>query len=116
RAMRIDENMTLMGEAVLHRAPTQIADLRERPGNVLRDANLAAGYRSVLIVPLIGADRIFGALLLQRRRPGEIPEAALRRNQPLAAQSVLAIQNARLVPEIADKGEQFAPASQHTSQ
>src|SRR5205823_66895 len=77
---------------------------------------LAAGYRSVLVVPLIGADQIFGALLLQRRRPGEFPEAEVRLMQTLAAQSVLAIQNAGLFREIADKSEQLALASQHKSQ
>ncbi|MBV9151512.1 MAG: GAF domain-containing protein, partial [Alphaproteobacteria bacterium] len=116
RQMHIDQNMTLMGDAVARRAPTQIADLRDRPGNVLRDATLAAGYRSVLIVPLVGADRIFGVLLLQRRRTGEFPEATVRLMQTLAAQSVLAIQNARLFREIADKSEQLAMASQHKSQ
>jgi signal transduction histidine kinase len=116
RDMRIDQGATLMGEAVTHRAPAQIADLRERPSNVLRDATLAAGYRSVLVVPLVGADRIFGALLLQRRRPGEFPEAEVRLMQTLAAQSVLAIQNAGLFREIADKSEELRLASQHKSQ
>jgi len=116
RDMRIEQHATLMGEAVAHRAPVQIADLRERPSNVLRDATLAAGYRSVLVVPLVGADRIFGALLLQRRRPGEFPEAAVRLMQTLAAQSVLAIENARLFREIADKSEELRLASQHKSQ
>ena len=116
RDMRIERNATLMGEAVTHRAPAQIPDLRERPSNMLRDATLAAGYRSILIVPLVGADRIFGALLLQRRRPGEFPEAAVRLMQTLASQSVLAIQNARLFREIADKSEELRLASQHKSQ
>jgi len=116
REMRIERDATLMGEAVTRRSPAQIADLRERPSNVLRDATLAAGFHSVLIVPLIGADQIYGALLLQRRRPGEFPEAAVRLMQTLAAQSVLAIQNARLFREIADKSEQLALASQHKSQ
>jgi signal transduction histidine kinase len=116
RDMRIEQNATLMGEAVTHRVPAQIPDLRERPSNVLRDVTVAAGYRSVLVVPLVGADRIFGALLLQRRRPGEFPEAAVRLMQTLAAQSVLAIQNARLFREIADKSEELRLASQHKSQ
>jgi signal transduction histidine kinase len=116
REMHIDRDATLMGEAVSRHAPAHIADLRERPSNVLRDATLAAGYRSVLIVPLVGADQIYGALLLHRRRPSEFPEAALRLMQTLAAQSVLAIQNARLFREIADKSEQLALASQHKSQ
>src|SRR5207253_951407 len=52
----------------------------------------------------------------QRRRPGEFPEAEVRLMQTLAAQSVLAIQNAGLFREIADKSEQLALASQHKSQ
>ena len=70
----------------------------------------------MLIVPLVGADQIFGALLLQRRLPGEFPEPAVRLLQTLAGQSVLAIQNARLFREIAEKSEQLALASQHKSQ
>src|SRR5437763_13149845 len=116
RDMRIEENATALGEAVTTRAPVQIADLRERPSNLLRDVTLAAGFRSVLIVPLVGADQIFGALLLQRRVPGEFPEPAVRLLQTLAGQSVLAIQNARLFREIAEKSEQLALASQHKSQ
>ena len=116
RDMRIEENATAIGEAVMTRAPVQIADLRERSSNSLRDVTLAAGFHSVLIVPLVGADQIFGALLLQRRLPGEFPEPAVRLLQTLAGQSVLAIQNARLFREIAEKSEQLALASQHKSQ
>jgi signal transduction histidine kinase len=65
---------------------------------------------------LVGADQLFGALLLQRRRPGEFPEATVRLMQTLASQSVLAIQNARLFREIADKSEELRLASQHKSQ
>ena len=77
---------------------------------------LAAGFRSALIVPLVGAERIFGAIVLQRRAAGEFPEATVRLMQTLASQSVLAIQNARLFREIADKSEQLPLASQHKSQ
>ena len=82
----------------------------------MRDINVAAGYRSALIVPLVGGDRIFGAIVLQRRAAGEFPEATVRLMQTLAAQSVLAIQNARLFNEIAEKSEQLAEASRHKSQ
>jgi signal transduction histidine kinase len=67
-------------------------------------------------VPLVAADRIFGATVLQRRAVGEFPEATVRLMQTLAAQSVLAIQNARLFREIAEKSEELAQASQHKSQ
>jgi signal transduction histidine kinase len=69
-----------------------------------------------LIVPLVGPERILGALILQRRATGEFPAETVQLMQTLASQSVLAIQNARLFREIADKSEQLALASQHKSQ
>jgi signal transduction histidine kinase/HAMP domain-containing protein/uncharacterized protein YdeI (YjbR/CyaY-like superfamily) len=116
RDLNVGETMTGMGDAIARRAPLQIPDLRERPSNPVRDAALAAGFRSVLIVPLVGADRIMGVTILQRRAVGEFPEATVRLMQTLASQSVLAIQNARLFREIADKSEQLAQASEHKSQ
>jgi GAF domain-containing protein len=116
RDVSVTEDVTALGEAMASRAPVQIPDLRERAGNPLRDAALAAGYRSVLIVPLVGANRIFGAIVLQRRTVGEFPEATVRLMQTLAVQSALAIQNARLFREIADKSEELRLASQHKSQ
>jgi cell cycle sensor histidine kinase DivJ len=51
-----------------------------------------------------------------RQEAGEFPAETVRLMQTLASQSVLAIQNARLFREIADKSEQLALASQHKSQ
>ena len=103
RELTIPEKMTGMGEAIAHRAPLQIPDLRERAPNPLRDQGLAAGYRSVLIVPLVGADRILGATILQRRATGEFPPETVRLMQTLASQSVMAIQNARLIGELRER-------------
>jgi GAF domain-containing protein/HAMP domain-containing protein len=114
--LRILESETAMGEATARRMPVQLADLVQRPSAPLRDVNLAAGYRGVLIVPLVGPERILGALVLQRRAAGEFPAEAVQLMQTLASQSVLAIQNARLFREIADKSEQLALASEHKSQ
>jgi GAF domain-containing protein len=114
--LRIPETETAMGEAAARRTPIQLADLADRPSAPLRDASLAAGIRGVLIVPLVGPERILGALILQRRATGEFPPETVQLMQTLASQSVLAIQNARLFREIADKSEQLALASQHKSQ
>ena len=114
--LHVPEAETAMGEAAARRAPIQLADLADRPRAALRDASLAAGFRGVLIVPLVGPERILGALVLQRRAAGEFPAETVRLMQTLASQSVLAIQNARLFREIADKSEQLALASEHKSQ
>ena len=57
------------------------------------------GYRARLVVPLLAADRIVGALVVRRKAPGEFPKNTIELLQ-FAAQSVLAIQNARLFSEI----------------
>jgi signal transduction histidine kinase len=97
------ETETAMGEAAAQRAPIQIADIAERPSSPLRDVSLAAGYRAVLIVPLVGQDRILGAIHLQRRMAGEFPPDTVRLMQTLASQSVLAIQNARLIAQLRER-------------
>ena len=114
--LRIAETESGMGEAAARRAPVQLTDLAQRPSYPLRDLTLAAGYHSALIVPLVGAERILGAIILMRKEAGEFPPETVRLIQTLASQSVLAIQNARLFREIADKSEQLALASQHKSQ
>ena len=77
---------------------------------------MRAGFRALLIIPLLGAERIVGALVVRRKRPGEFPKQTIDLLQTFAAQSVLAIQNARLFHEIEDKSRQLEVASQHKSQ
>jgi signal transduction histidine kinase/DNA-binding NarL/FixJ family response regulator len=101
--LRIPETETAMGEAAARSSPIQIADLAERASGPLRDASLAAGYRAVLIVPLVGQERVLGTLVLQRRATGEFPPEAVRLMQTLASQSVLAIENARLIAQLRER-------------
>jgi signal transduction histidine kinase len=105
-----------IGQAARERVPLQLADLQKEPPSDLLEVVVRAGYRAVLIVPLLGADRIVGALLVRRKRPGEFSKQTIDVLQTFAAQSVLAIQNARLFQEIGDKSRQLAEASQHKSQ
>jgi signal transduction histidine kinase len=75
-----------------------------------------AGYRALLIVPMLGPGRIVGALVVRRKAPGKFPNGTVELLQTFAAQSVLAIQNARLFAEIEDKSRQLELASQNKSQ
>jgi signal transduction histidine kinase len=54
--------------------------------------------------------------VVRRKAPGEFSKSTVELLQTFAAQSVLAIQNARLFAEIGEKGQQLAEASQHKSQ
>ena len=96
--------------------PVQIPDVQNDPSAPVLDVIVRAGFRALLTVPLLGADRIVGALVVRRRRPGEFPKSTVDLLQTFAAQSVLAIQNARLFSEIEEKSRQLAEASQHKSQ
>jgi signal transduction histidine kinase len=64
----------------------------------------------------VGADRVVGALVIRRKQPGKFPTSTVELLQTFAAQSVLAIQNARLFSEIEDKSRQLQLASEHKSQ
>jgi signal transduction histidine kinase/CheY-like chemotaxis protein/HPt (histidine-containing phosphotransfer) domain-containing protein len=114
--LQIRETETGMGQAAAARSPLQLADLAERPSFPLRDATLAAGFRGVLIVPVVGAGQVLGAIVLQRRQAGEFAAETVRLMQTLASQSVLAIQNAAMFREIAEKNAELVLVSRHKSQ
>ena len=110
-----------LAQATAQRAPTQVADLRNRPSppqraTPIQQIVLEAGFRARMIVPLLGANRVVGALVVRRKAPGEFPARTVDLLQTFAAQSVLAIQNARLFREVEIKGHQLEVASRHKSQ
>ena len=106
---------TAVGRAAEQRRAIQVPDIQSDPSSAL-DVIVHAGFRALLTVPLLGADRIVGALVVRRKKPGEFTEDIVDLLQTFAAQSVMAIQNARLFHEIEEKGRQLAEASQHKSQ
>jgi len=65
---------------------------------------------------LVSADQVVGALVIRRKQLGEFPKGTIHLLQTFAAQSVLAIQNARLFREIEEKSRQLAMASENKSQ
>ena len=107
------------GQAALLRAPVQVADvLAEGSYGVTRVRVIfeRRGYRSVLAVPLLFEERIVGVLAIWRLQSGLLAAPIVNLVQTLATQSVLAIQNARLFQEIADKSRQLEVASRHKSE
>jgi signal transduction histidine kinase/DNA-binding response OmpR family regulator/HAMP domain-containing protein len=105
-----------IAEAAAQRAPVQIPDLEDMPASPVRGILLRAGYRALLVVPLLGPEGIIGVLVVRRKASGEFPKHTIDLLQTFAAQSVLAIQNANLFAEVEEKGRQLEMASQHKSQ
>ena len=116
RSQTVRLGETVLGEAVARREPLQIPDLQDEAKVAVHELVLKAGYRSLLIVPLIRPNQVVGALVVRRRAPGEFPQSTVDLLMTFAEQSVLAIQNARLFSEIEEKGRQIELASKHKSQ
>ena len=62
RASHIRIGQTGISEAVERRVPIQIPDVQDDPSITL-DIIVRAGFRALLYVPLLGTDRIVGALV-----------------------------------------------------
>ena len=107
---------TVIGQATQERRAIQLPDLQPGSSSLILDVILRAGFRAWLTIPLFAADRIVGALVVRRRKPGEFPKETVELLETFGAQSVLAIQNARLFHEIEDKARELEIASQHKSQ
>jgi len=116
RESRIRIGETAVGRCAQERIPVQVVDVEKDTGYLLRELLIREGIRSLLAVPLLREDRVIGALVIRREEVGEFPQAVVTLLQTFAAQSVLAIQNARLFKEIQEKGDELAAASQHKSQ
>ncbi len=96
--------------------PIQNADLQEETPNPINAITLRAGYRARLTAPLFRGNDVVGLLVVRRRAPGAFPQSTVDLIKTFAAQSVLAIQNARLFHEIEDKRRELEVAGQHKSQ
>ena len=108
-----------MGTAAVTRAPVQVPDMLDEHSAVLpriRPSFAQAGYRSLLAVPLLLEQQIFGGLVVYRSESGTFSTDVVNLLQTFATQSTLAIQNARLFREIEEKGQQLEIASKHKSQ
>jgi signal transduction histidine kinase len=105
-----------MGLSATSRKPISIPDLSTAPNYPLRDPTLAAGFTSVLVVPLLSQNEILGALVLLRYASGDFPASTIGLMQTFAHQSVLAMNNARLFREVDQKRRELAIANDHKAQ
>jgi len=98
--------------------PTQIPDILSDNTyqTRLRETLVGSGYRALLAVPLLRENRIIGGLVVNRKTPGEFAPDVIELLRTFAAQSALAIQNARLFQEIEEKSRQLEVANRHKSE
>jgi two-component system, NtrC family, sensor kinase len=117
RATPLRRGEGTVGRVADTRAPIQISDISG--GTAYRgrlEVIVRSGYRAILSLPLLREDQLIGALTVNAKTPREFPSAVVDLLTTFATQSALAIQNARLFREIADKSSQLEVASQHKSE
>jgi GAF domain-containing protein len=118
RATRIPKGEGVLGRTAVTLEPVQVPDITV-PGayqSRLRGNLIESGIRAVLAVPMVREGQLIGCLAVTRNQPGDFPADTIDLLRTFATQSALAIQNARLFQEIADKSRQLEAASQHKSE
>jgi GAF domain-containing protein len=93
RLSLVERNVALL---LAEREPIQVADLTEEVLSDIDRIIVRAGYRARLAAPLFRGDDIVGLLVVRGRTPGAFPQSTVDLVKTFAAQSVVAIQNARL--------------------
>src|SRR5262245_41080080 len=102
--------------AIERHEPIQIPDIHQEPLTPLRNLVERAGYRAILVAPLMRPVETVGLLVVRRRQAGQFSNGTVDLIKTFAAQSVLTIQNARLFSEIDEKSRQLETESKHKSQ
>jgi GAF domain-containing protein len=82
------------------RAVIQVADLRDEAANEINEITMRAGFRARLIAPLVRGEDVVGLLVVRRRAPGTFPQSTVDLIKTFAAQSAVAIENARLFKSV----------------
>ncbi|WP_270887780.1 response regulator [Pedococcus sp. 5OH_020] len=116
RQSRIHVEESFVGRAAASDTVAQIPDLSA----VDLDPHLAvlhaAGWRSLVAIPMTRPDRIVGALVVRRKQPGGFSAEICELLSAFASQSTIALVNARLYQELERQSAELAEASRHKSE
>jgi signal transduction histidine kinase len=107
---RIGLDETTVAQALAEGDPVQIADLKQQPSSVVYEIILHAGFRAVLVAPLLRGEEIVGLLVVRRRTPGTFPQNTIDLIKTFAAQSAVAIENAGLFKNVEASLEELRTA------
>jgi class 3 adenylate cyclase/HAMP domain-containing protein len=106
----IDRAGSTLGDAAASGEPITIPNLHKAGDIPLRDVAVAAGFYSVLVVPLGDQTGVLGSLVVLRRNAGDFPQNVVGLMKTFAHQAVLAMRNARLFTEVNAKSRELEVA------
>src|SRR5262245_48615507 len=108
---------TVAGRVLLEGKPVHIPDIQSDPELMrFRQMSRAAGFHSILGLPLLREGNPIGVIILARKVARAFSDKQIELATTFADQAVIAIENVRLFEEIQDKSRQLEIASQHKSQ
>src|SRR6185436_2049201 len=90
------EHGSLVGRTALEGRVVQIADVLEDPDYKMHDMQQAAGYRTVLGVPLLRDGQVIGVFALTRNEVRPFTDRQIELVRTFADQAAIAIENTRL--------------------
>ena len=103
---------SVIGRALLANAAVQIADVLADPEYAYSDMQQAAGYRTLLGVPMLRGKEPIGVLFLGRTTVDPFTEKQIELLQTFADQAVIAIENVRLFDEVQARTEDLRESLQ----
>ncbi|HVD83530.1 MAG TPA: GAF domain-containing protein [Bradyrhizobium sp.] len=101
---------SVIGRALLAGAAVQIPDVLADPEYAHSDMQKAAGYRTILGVPLLRGKEPIGVLFLGRKTVESFTEKQVELVSTFADQAVIAIENVRLFDEVQAKTRELSEA------
>jgi len=116
RATRIHVDETLVGRAALSRQAIQLPNLELTELDPHLQVLYDGGWRSLVAIPLVRQDRVVGALVVRRKTPGAFSDETCEMLSAFAAQSAVALTNARLYQQLERQSIELAEASAHKSE
>ncbi|MGH8432070.1 MAG: GAF domain-containing protein, partial [Solimonas sp.] len=103
---------TASGRVVLERRPVHIEDVLEDPEYTYTGGQSAAGFRTMLGLPLLREDTLIGVFVLSRTQVEPFTPREIELANSFADQAVIAIENARLFEELRESLDQQTASAQ----
>ncbi|HYN65786.1 MAG TPA: GAF domain-containing protein [Ornithinibacter sp.] len=115
KTVRIHVDESFVGRAATSGVPVQVTDLAEVDLDLHLRLLFDAGWRSLVVIPLVRPDRIVGALVVRRLTTGAFSDETCDLLTAFASQSAIALTNARLYQQLERQRRELATTSQHKS-
>jgi two-component system, NtrC family, sensor kinase len=113
RGMRMHPDRgSIVGRALLEGRTVQIADALEDAEYVFSDIQRAAGYRTIVAVPLMRESQPIGVIFLARKSVKPFTQKQIELLTTFADQAAIAIENVRLFDEVRARTEDLEESLQ----